>query len=219
MKETYEEAITQVFKDEGGYSNDPGDHGGPTKYGITIYDARMYWKPNATAEDVRSMPKSVAEDIYRKHYAGPLGYDNLNPGVDYAELDYGVHSGVNRATRVLKEVGSSDPVKTINAIYDEREAFLRRLGQKPSQAKFLGGWLSRTKRGRKLALDLYARYSQPKVQSKIKPEHKATTGTVVATGAAASAYPHLALYIIGGGIVLAIGLFFLIKYLKRKQNV
>ncbi len=77
MKETYERAMQQVYADEGGYSNDVGDPGGPTNYGITIHDARMYWKPDATAYDVRNMPKSVAADIYDKHYATPLHYNDL----------------------------------------------------------------------------------------------------------------------------------------------
>jgi len=71
MRATYSEAMRRgVFPHEGGYSNHPSDPGGPTNFGITIIDARKYWKPNATAADVCAMPKSAAEDIYRQHYAG-----------------------------------------------------------------------------------------------------------------------------------------------------
>src|SRR5712671_4786085 len=104
MKETYEEAMARVFEDEGGYSNDRGDPGGPTNFGITLHDARMYWKSNATADDVRHMPKSVAIIIYRKHYADPLHYDDLPAGVDYAVADYGINSGIGRAARVLQKI-------------------------------------------------------------------------------------------------------------------
>ena len=72
MKETYERAIAKVFEDEGGYSNDAGDPGGPTNWGITIHDARMYWKADADAADVKAMPKSVAEEIYIERYAKPI---------------------------------------------------------------------------------------------------------------------------------------------------
>src|SRR5579862_2387533 len=141
MKQTYEEAITKVFKDEGGYTNDAADPGGPTNWGITIFDARMYWKPNATAADVKSMPKSVAEDIYRKHYANPIQYDSLPAGVDYAVLDYGINSGNSRAIRVLQSIlnvnqdgvvgpvtiaaaNKHDPVDLIKQIYTQRLNFL-----------------------------------------------------------------------------------------------
>ena len=82
MQATYDQAMAQVFSDEGGYTDDPNDPGGPTNYGITIEDARMYWKSDATADDVRNMPKSVAESIYAAHYAAPLHYNDLPPGLD-----------------------------------------------------------------------------------------------------------------------------------------
>src|SRR5713226_5623081 len=97
MKSTYPQAMVYIYADEGGYSNDAGDPGGPTNYGITIHDVRTYWKADATAQDVRNMPKDVAASIYQKHYADPLRYDDLPAGVDYTILDYGINSGISRA--------------------------------------------------------------------------------------------------------------------------
>jgi lysozyme family protein len=168
MKETYERAMQQVYADEGGYSNDVGDPGGPTNYGSTIHDARMYWKPDATAYDVRNMPKSVAADIYDKHYATPLHYNDLPAGVDYAVLDYGINSGISRSARVLQGIVEAkqngivgpetlknghqmDPVKIINSIYDERLRFLKSLRTWP---RFGKGWGARCARGRQLALSM-----------------------------------------------------------------
>ncbi|NGX96815.1 MAG: secretion activator protein, partial [Candidatus Afipia apatlaquensis] len=94
---TYETGIAKVFKDEGGYTNDPKDPGGATNWGITINDAQMYWKSNATAADVKAMPKSVAENIYRTKYAAPVCYDLLPAGFDYTVLDAGINSGIGRA--------------------------------------------------------------------------------------------------------------------------
>ncbi len=168
MKETRTQAMSYVYQDEGGYSNDPGDPGGPTNYGITIIDARKYWKPDATAQDVRNMPKSVAEDIYNKHYLSPLRYDDLPAGVDYAVLDYGINSGISRSAKVLQHIvgvnqdgvigpntlaaihssgRSSDYL--VNRIYDERLAFLQSLH---TWSIFGKGWGSRCTRGRKNAL-------------------------------------------------------------------
>jgi lysozyme family protein len=95
---TYDAAMIRVFGDEGGYTNDPVDPGGATNFGITIIDARKYWKPNATPADVKTMPKAVASDIYRKHYANPMRYDDLPAGFDYSILD----AAINPVSAVLR---------------------------------------------------------------------------------------------------------------------
>ena len=87
MQASYDQAMAEVFSDEGGYTDDPNDPGGPTNYGITIHDARLYWKSNATADDVKNMPRSVAEAIYATHYAAPLHYNDLPPGLDSGHPD------------------------------------------------------------------------------------------------------------------------------------
>ena len=173
MKSTYTQAMNYVYADEGGYSNDAGDPGGPTNYGITIGDARHYWKADATAQDVRSMPKNVAADIYQKHYADPLHYDDLPAGVDYAVLDYGINSGISRSAKVLQRivgvnpdgligpitleaVSKGSPVDLINKIYNERLSFLKALHTWPIFGK---GWEARCVRGRKNALLMTKRIS------------------------------------------------------------
>lgn len=165
MQSTYDRAMQQVFSDEGGYTNDPHDPGGPTNWGITLEDARHYWKSDATTEDVKTMPKSVAEDIYNKHYALPIHYDDLPAGVDYAVFDYGINSGISRSVRTLQEtvgvvvdgvlgpntlaaVNARDRGATIDAIYNAREAFLKSLS---TFSHFGHGWMDRCHRGRILA--------------------------------------------------------------------
>ncbi len=39
---SYDEALARLLAHEGGYSNHPSDPGGPTNFGITIYDYRKY---------------------------------------------------------------------------------------------------------------------------------------------------------------------------------
>lgn len=210
MKQTYEDAIAQVYRDEGGYSNVAGDTGGPTNYGITIGDARQYWKADATASDVRTMPRSVADDIYRKHYANAINYDSLPAGVDYAVLDYGILAGIGRSTKVYNQVKSPDAVKTINAIYDERTQFLTALGQQPSKAKFLRGWLNRTKNGRSFALNLNNKYTNA--------DHKnvAAGGVIVTGGLAATQAPHHVWpWIIAGTVGIAALVWIYIHFTKK----
>lgn len=125
---------------EGGYTNDPQDPGGPTNYGITIADARMYWKPNASASDVRFMPIDVAKSIYKSKYWDRMDCDSLPGGVDYCVFDYGVNSGVGRAIRIWEEYKNKSPAATINDISDERLAFLKSL---PTWPHFGAGWARR----------------------------------------------------------------------------
>jgi lysozyme family protein len=172
MKSTYEQAITQVFKDEGGYTNDPQDPGGPTNWGITIYDARQYWKHDATAQDVRNMPKAIAESIYSEHYAIPIQYDSLPAGVGYAVLDYAINSGISRSIKVLQQivgvtqdgimgprtlsaVNAANPSDVINTIYNERLHFLKSLR---TWNTFKHGWTTRCVNGRQFAQSLYNQY-------------------------------------------------------------
>lgn len=52
----------------------------------------------------------------------------------------------------------------------------------------------------------------------VKPEQAGPGAIIVGGATAATQYPHLAYYIIGGAVVIAIASYFLIKYLKGKPN-
>jgi lysozyme family protein len=77
---SYDEALRRVLVHEGGYSNHPSDPGGPTNWGITIHDARAYWKKEATAADVRSMPVHVARDISGRSIGTQCAATIFQPG-------------------------------------------------------------------------------------------------------------------------------------------
>lgn len=185
MKDNYELAETRVLASEGGYTNDPRDPGGPTNWGITIYDARMYWKHNATSVDVKKMPRAVAEDIYRKKYWNALDCDDLPDGLDYCVFDYGVNSGIARAGRVLRKligvstadwhvtpevvsaVNRRDIKMLIEEVSDERLNFLRHLR---TWDHFGRGWNARVAsvRSASLQMDAKAEVTHPVVQSVAK---------------------------------------------------
>jgi lysozyme family protein len=152
---SYDPCENRVLVHEGGYTNHPADPGGPTNFGITIWDARKFWKPGATADDVRAMPLSVAKGIYRAKYWTTAAYrcDDLPAGIDDSVFDYGVNSGVARAGKVLRRVlglsdnaafdavlaalAKRDAKAVITAINKERLAFLRSLKTWPV---FGAGW-------------------------------------------------------------------------------
>jgi lysozyme family protein len=164
---SYDEALARLLVHEGGYSNHPSDPGGPTNWGITIRDARAYWKRDATAADMRKMPVAVAKDIYRCKYWKAMRCDALPAGVDYAVFDYGVNSGIGRAGKVLRRLLAlpdnastvtgevitaahrHDAKALIAAICDERLRFLEGLR---TWSVFGNGWGRRVREVHAIAL-------------------------------------------------------------------
>lgn len=115
---------------EGGYTNHPSDPGGPTNWGITIHDARMHWKSDATAADVKAMPKRVAIEIYRQKYWNKLRCDTRPAGVDLVDFDFGVNSGVGRAEKwrvALDPQYLATPVEYVKRHCAKRLSFLQGL--------------------------------------------------------------------------------------------
>lgn len=155
----FEKIFPLLIKDEGTiYTNTPGDNGGPTKAGITLTDVRKYVKRNATAQDVRNLTLDQAKSIYKYKYWDTLGCDDLPAGVDYTCFDYGVNSGLGRPRKALQQFQSLSGVSLIDAINNERTAFLRNLAARQQHdQQFLHGWLARVERVRayskKLAQD------------------------------------------------------------------
>lgn len=210
MKSNYNDCLERLLKDEGGYSNDPGDNGGPTKYGITIADYRAYIKKSGTAQDVKNMSLADAKQIYKSKYWDALGGDSLSSGVDYTCFDYGVNSGLGRPRKALQQFKSLSGTKLINAINDERQHFLNAIGV-GHNAKFLKGWTSRVGRVRAHSIEL-AKSPVPSVGPVV-----GTAGLGVTAYLSQFWHSH-EYFILGSGVVLAIGLGFLVHHLlKGKQ--
>lgn len=202
---TYDAAMVRVFADEGGYTNDPVDPGGATNWGITIIDARKYWKPNATPLDVRNMPKDVAKEIYKKHYANPMRYDDLPAGVDYGVLDAAINSGVGRAPKWLASAlgvaaapigdlvapskAHPDKVKLIQKQWAVRMSFLRGLG---TFWRFGKGWTRRCVQGEAAAVRMWLSVglqlpaSEARKKMDIESDKAKKSATKAGTGAATS---------------------------------
>lgn len=90
-----EQLIRKLIEIEGGYSNDPSDSGGETKFGITKEVARK----NNYLGDMEHLPYSIAEDIYSKKYWKPLQGDTIAElGIKLIEelFDSAVNCGVYR---------------------------------------------------------------------------------------------------------------------------
>jgi lysozyme family protein len=230
---TYDAAMIRVFADEGGYTNDPVDPGGATNWGITIIDARKYWKANANNDDVRNMQKSVAADIYREHYADPMRYDDLPAGFDYSVLDAAINSGVGRApiwagrslglaAKSINDVvvpanAAPDKVAIIQKYWSVRLSFLRGIG---TFWRFGKGWTRRCTNGEAAAVRMWLsiglKLPAPDARKKMDIEAKkakdkaqkhgtgaATTGTGTTIGTPSLDWSHLSL---GGRVMLCLAI-------------
>jgi lysozyme family protein len=88
--------INSIIKVEGGYVNHPSDRGGPTNHGITLATLGRYLKRTVNLEDIRTLNKKVAYDIYYDMYVKQPKFDVVHTYSNdiAAELvDSGVLSG------------------------------------------------------------------------------------------------------------------------------
>lgn len=79
---------------EGGYTNDPNDPGGETKWGIS---KRSY--PNLI---IRELTRDQARDIYRKDFWDKLELDDDEGIIAFQIFDFAVNSGIHVAIRYLQ---------------------------------------------------------------------------------------------------------------------
>lgn len=212
---SYDAALARLLAHEGGYTNHPADPGGPTNFGITIYDYRKYVRPGASAADVKAMRLDEAKAIYRAKYWDAQRCDELPAGVDDAVFDYGVNSGIGRSGKVLRRclkladntsvvtdavivaARAADAKALIGAICDERLRFLQSLR---TWGVFGKGWGRRVAEVRVAALAMVAgapAHDGPlapapgrAVMPLAKGAQQGTTGAAMAAGAAAAQQAH-----------------------------
>lgn len=246
--ENFEKCVLWLKVHEGSkYTNDPDDPGGPTKYGITLIDYRLYVNKRGRARDVARLTWSMAKQIYKKKYWDRCRCDELPAGIDYCVFDYGVNSGTGRSRKVLRKlVGQStkrvtitddviiavrkrSAVDIINHMCDERLAFLRGLR---IWWKYGRGWSRRVRDVRRRSIEFASNTqsladplgAEPNVGGKgeIQPS-KATKPTIAgtATVAASSASwtdPQWMIAFILIAIILGVGINYLVSYMRKKRQ-
>jgi lysozyme family protein len=169
-KSVFDQALDYTFANEGGFSNDKFDHGGATKFGITIGELGRWRKTRASVQDVMNMGAQEAKDIYRAWYWNPLSLDQFrHAGEAMAMFDIGVVMGIGIPPKFAQNIcnnhgahlnidGDIGPL-TIAAVNDVSEpVFIRDFSSfsesrfrsiaahNPTQNKFLKGWLNRAHR-------------------------------------------------------------------------
>lgn len=146
----FDAAFAKIIGVEGGYTNDPLDLGGETKFGIS--------KRAHPDVDIKNLTIEAAKAIYLKDYWLKLGCDGLPAPLDLFVFDAGVNQGVQAAATMLQSaVGAmTDGVigqKTIDKVnkLGPRAAVLfmanramRYAGSRePQRSEYLHGWMNR----------------------------------------------------------------------------
>jgi lysozyme family protein len=167
---TVDEILNDIIKTEGGFVNDPKDHGGPTNMGITQKTLSDYLGRPASIEEVRNLKVPQVKEIYERRYVSDPRFDKLPVAIQPVVIDAGVLHGTGRATKFLQQVlnqAGFGPVNEdgilgpttrglvekavaemgpffINAICDERQAYCDQIvANRPDQARFINGWTNR----------------------------------------------------------------------------
>lgn len=123
---TFDEAFDFVIGLEGGYSNDPDDVGGETRFGIS---KRAY--PNV---DIKQLTLEQAKQIYYRDYWTPAGCNALIPSMALLVFDASVNQGISAAREILQM--QKRPVEF------QAERVLR-YQKHPKWEKYGRGWMRR----------------------------------------------------------------------------
>ena len=126
-------ALTSIFKSEGGFSENAADRGGATNFGISS-------KANPDV-DVKNLTKEKAADIYKARYWDPIGADRLPDDMKLVAFDTAVQHGVGAAKQMIEASGGDT-----SKIIAQRDALYKNIVENdPSQAQFANGWSNRLK--------------------------------------------------------------------------
>lgn len=131
---TTDQLIDGIIEREGGYTDDPKDHGGATNFGITAQAWGLYKGLNrqATRDEVKAITREQAVAFYRVQYIDrspfrSVAYEPLR----VALIDFAVNSGTPRAIRWLQRVldvpvtGAFDD-RTVGALSRDRGPLVNR---------------------------------------------------------------------------------------------
>jgi Glycosyl hydrolase 108 len=116
----FDQCFELVVGIEGGYTNDPNDPGGETKFGIS---KRSY--PDV---DIASLTLEGAKDLYLRDFWGKLHLDKIPWPLCLYAFDCGVNQGVNLCWALLSASHDEAEFMTQRALSYARDRDLPRYG-------------------------------------------------------------------------------------------
>lgn len=144
-----------------GYTKDPNDHGGETKFGIA---------KNANPDvDVTNLTWAEAKEIYYKKYWLAGHCDKMPGRVAALHFDGCVNAGIKRSNILLQRalgvdddgvvgqqtlgaIAAADAVELCHAISNERNKFYQAIvANNPTQSIYINGWTRRVEEMREFA--------------------------------------------------------------------
>ena len=157
-------ALRHVLTQEGGWTEDPFDPGGPTNFGITLAEFAEWRHVVLTAltlsglkQALRDIPAQTVETIYRERYWQAGACAQLPAALAFMHFDAAVNHGTGRAARFLQTAlgvaadGEIGPLTLAAAQTCDLSAVLSRYAHNrrgayralPQFWRFGRGWLSR----------------------------------------------------------------------------
>lgn len=139
--ENFRKSMEVVFKNEGGFTDDPDDLGGRTNMGITQFAYNDYCKRyKVPVKDVKFLTKEEAIEVYYNDYWKKSGADKVENQIEALILfDTAVLHGVGRAKQFYKESNGNFE----KMIQLRKEYYLKRVKQNHTQKNYLKGWNNR----------------------------------------------------------------------------
>lgn len=154
-----------VLSFEGGFANNPSDHGGATNKGVTLTTFKRWrkqqGKPEPTVADLKSITDSEVRQIMKAYYWDTWKADEIKSqsianllvdwvwgsgyyGIKYPQQLLGVKDDGIVGPQTLQALNAQDPEKFFAKLKQRREKHFRNIvANDPSQQKFLAGWLRR----------------------------------------------------------------------------
>jgi len=165
-----DKALAYTLVNEGGYSDNPADHGGKTRYGITQATLSRWLQRPASVNEIKTLSKETARAIYQGYYWHPLGCDQLkSQAIATCLFDIGVVRGISvppkyaqlvcnqhgfnlvvdgqLGPKSMNALDSIDPTKfIIDYAAMVKKGFESIVARNLSQKVFLKGWTNRANR-------------------------------------------------------------------------
>lgn len=149
-----------ILKWEGGFVNDPNDSGGATNKGVTLATFRRYKGESASVDDLKAITDEDWDAIFKEMYWDKFKADEIaSQTVANLCVDWLWMSGTKAIKYVQRLIGATEDgivgkqtLASLNAkgdglvldIYNYRKDFYHRIvANRPTQKRFLRGWLNR----------------------------------------------------------------------------
>lgn len=171
----FEACMPFILKEEGGFSNTSGDHGGATNFGIIQREYNVYrHSKGLPLQSVHLVSSDEYREIYWSSYWMPH-CQSLPMGLNLSLFNINVNGGPGRGTRLLqqclrisidgiwgggtdKAVAAITPDNAKNIVIefhdDERAFYQAIINHDHTQAKFASDWFGRNDRCERLSLSM-----------------------------------------------------------------